>query len=291
MVVEVGIAQSEIIPLYPEHQLKFKNDPNLKEKDISEKADGIIRLRNVTNPTIEIFRPKDKTSDAAVLILPGGGYYILAYDHEGTRIAQEFNKNGITAIVLKYRLPQKELFDNPSEVSLMDSYSAMSYIKSNAEKWGINPEKIGIMGFSAGGHLSTLVSNGVPSGFEASKIIKPKFNILVYPVTTFTKGYALESCYKNLLGETATIENRKQFSSELLVDANTCPTFLVHAGDDEVSHLNSVEYYLALKKNGVKAELHVYEKGGHGFGLNKTGFPVDDWFLMMLNWMKASGYM
>jgi acetyl esterase/lipase len=271
--------------------------PLQKEMDLNEEvvSEGIIRIGNVQIPTIEVYLPaKQIATGQAVVIFPGGGYSILAYDWEGTDFAKWLNSQGIAGIVVKYRLPKSASLTDPKEVPLMDAQRAIRLVRQNASGWNIDPTKVGIMGFSAGGHLastlSTQYSHTVDRAMDAVDALsaRPDFSILVYPVITFVNPAIHSGSMKALLGENQTEELKKRFSAELNVTEETPVTFLVHAGDDTgVPVENSLLYYAALRAKGVSASLHVYPKGGHGFAFGMGKGPVENWRDILLDWMKA----
>jgi acetyl esterase/lipase len=271
--------------------------PLQKEMDLNEEvvSEGIIRIGNVQIPTIEVYLPaKQIATGQAVVIFPGGGYSILAYDWEGTDFAKWLNSQGIAGIVVKYRLPKSASLTDPKEAPLMDAQRAIRLVRQNASDWNIDPTKVGIMGFSAGGHLastlSTQYSHTVDRAMDAIDALsaRPDFSILVYPVITFVNPAIHSGSMKALLGENQTEELKKRFSAELNVTEETPVTFLVHAGDDTgVPVENSLLYYAALRAKGVSASLHVYPKGGHGFAFGMGKGPVENWRDILLDWMKA----
>jgi acetyl esterase/lipase len=228
-----------------------------------------------------------------VLVCPGGGYSILAAEHEGSDLAVWFQQRGIAAFVLKYRLPNPAAMTTQHEVPLMDAMQAMKLIRQNAAKYKIEANKLGVMGFSAGGHLAATLSTHFNKGAGASEAARPDFSILLYPVITFNSSLAHGGSRDNLLGAAKSDELIRYYSNELQVDATTPPAFLVHAQDDTgVPVENSIEYYLALRKNKVPAELHLYPRGGHGFALRTDGKgSVASWPLAMENWLRANGWM
>ncbi|GAB3506034.1 hypothetical protein GCM10027341_38550 [Spirosoma knui] len=230
--------------------------------------DGIQRISNVSVPTITAYLPsKDKATGAAIMVCPGGGYSILASGHEGEDIARWFNTLGIAAFVLKYRLPNEKIMTNQQEVPLMDAMQGIKLIRQNANRYGIQADKIGVIGFSAGGHLAATLSTHYHRGPQASEQAKPNFSILMYPVVTFGDKAHTGSRDK-LLGKNTSPELVAYYSNELQVSSQTPPTFLVHSEDDKTVPVeNSILYYLACLKNGVPAEMHLYSKGGHGYGL------------------------
>ncbi|MEO5910785.1 MAG: alpha/beta hydrolase [Pelobium sp.] len=288
----VGMASllkaQEIMDLYP------GKVPNSKiAKDYIEKADtaanGTIRVGKVSKPQLIAYYPeKEIANGTAVIIFPGGGYSILSINHEGSMIAKEFNTKGITAFILKYRLPSDEIMEDKSIGPLQDAQQAMKVVRENAAKFHIKADKIGIIGFSAGGHLASTLE----THFQKYLIVNPKntslrpdFVILGYPVVTmgeFTHG----GSKNNLLGKNPKAEQIKEFSNELQVTATTPPTFIFHANDDKtVPSENSLDLIKALKQAGVPSELHLYQAGGHGFSLNNKT-TSDEWFERLMNWLK-----
>jgi len=247
-------------------------------------------VRFVSEPTLTIYLPdKEKNTGAAIVICPGGGYAIEAMDHEGYQYAEYLQSRGIAGIVLKYRLPYGH-----HEIPLVDTQYALRTIRYNAREWGIDPVKIGISGFSAGGHLAstsaTHFDNGkANSGDPVEKMTsRPDFAVLIYPVITFNEQWGHMGSRENLIGKNHDLKLIRYYSNELQVTTETPPTFLLLADDDKgVSPRNSIEYYSALKEKGVSAELHIFREGGHGFGMNKTGKPHDQWPDMLISWMKA----
>ncbi|MFT4855288.1 MAG: acetyl esterase/lipase [Algoriphagus sp.] len=284
-------AQNITLPLW-NGTPPLQKEMDLKEEVVSE---GIVRIGNVQIPTIEVYLPaKQIATGQAVVIFPGGGYSILAYDWEGTDFAKWLNSQGIAGIVVKYRLPKSASLTDPKEVPLMDAQRAIRLVRQNASGWNIDPTKVGIMGFSAGGHLastlSTQYSHTVNRTMDAEDALsaRPDFSILVYPVITFVNPAIHSGSMKALLGENQTEELKKRFSAELNVTEETPVTFLVHAGDDTgVPVENSLLYYAALRAKGVSASLHVYPKGGHGFAFGMGKGPVENWRDVLLDWMKA----
>lgn len=282
----------EVINLWPDNAI-----PNaIAGATIIEKsetdANGILRISNVSVPTLTAYLPaKEKATGAAVMICPGGGYAILAASHEGSDIARWFNEMGIAAFVLKYRLPNPQIMTNQQEVPLMDATQGMSIIRKNAARYGIDPTKIGVMGFSAGGHLAATLATHYHRDAKTSELAKPNFAILLYPVITFgEKAHA--GSRNNLLGKQNTsAELIAYYSNELQVSSQTPPSFLVHAEDDKAVPVeNSIDYYLACLKHNIPAEMHLYPKGGHGFGMRTTKLgSVHTWPESCKAWLVSLG--
>jgi acetyl esterase/lipase len=292
LIVLTGIsqlyAQNKSILLYPD------GVPGSKGIHIQEESimtGGITRVKDITEPALFVFQPLKKTSDAAVIICPGGGYGILAIDHEGYDIAAWFNARGMTAFVLKYRLPQDTLFENKEIRPLQDARQAIRIVRGKAADFGVSPDKIGIMGFSAGGHLASTASThfNVQAGENSDSMIsvRPDFSILIYPVITFSDAFTHPGTRENLIGQYPSAEQIEFYSNEKHVTKLTPPTFLISTADDEVAPENSILYFLACRKNKVPVEMHIYEKGGHGYALKKNGLgPVETWPDRLEDWMK-----
>ena len=285
-------AQNQTIPLWNKIPDEIKAT-DYKEKEIIK--DGKLQSTSqVSVPTLSIFIPKEvKPNQTAVVICPGGGYTHLAFEKEGTKVAEWFNSIGITAFVLKYRMPTDLTMKNKSVGPLQDAQEAIRYVRQNAAKWNIDPNKIGILGFSAGGHLASTASTHYDdkvyeSAYKVSA--RPDFSLLIYPVISMENEITHKGSQTNLLGNNPSKELIDSFSNEKKVTSKTPPTFLIHATDDTVViPENSINYYLALKKNGVSAEMHVYEKGGHGFGLGVAD-TSKFWTRDCEEWLKSNGY-
>ena len=275
-----SFSQSMKINLWPEGKIPLRINNTIQEESIST---DIIRIGKVQIPQIEVYLPNKKSATGqGVIICPGGGYSILAYDWEGTDVAKLLNANGIAAFVLKYRLPDSLSSTAPNQVPLMDAQQAMRMVREKASQWNIQPNKIGIMGFSAGGHLAATLS----THFE--KDTRPDFSILIYPVISMDKNITHMGSRTNLIGKNPTDAMIKLYSNELHVTGKTPPSFLIHATDDDgVPVENSLLYYQALKKNKVPAEMHIYPFGGHGFGLANGNKSLDSWPRLMINWLKG----
>ncbi|MDQ6814155.1 MAG: alpha/beta hydrolase [Bacteroidota bacterium] len=271
--------------------------PNYQKTNEKEKSDStdIVRISKVQNPEIAVFIPSKKNATGqAVVICPGGGYGILAYDWEGTDVAKWLNSKGIVGIVLKYRLPDSKSNIVPDKSPLMDAQRAIRMVRANAGKWNIKTDKIGIMGFSAGGHLASTAGTHFDGGNASATdpidrlSSRPDFMILMYPVITMSKPTMHAGSRNNLIGKTPDAQLANFYSAELNVTAETPPTFLAHATDDKgVPVENSLMFYQALKDKNIPAEMHLYPKGGHGFGL-ALGIPeTESWTDRCIDWLRA----
>jgi acetyl esterase/lipase len=283
-----GKAQ-DTLPLYPAGVPGLKPGISIAEEAIT--TDGITRVRHVSEPEIYVFRPEKQTSDAAVIICPGGGYGILAIDHEGSEIAQWFNERGITAFVLKYRLPEDDLFDNPSIRPLEDAQTAIRLVRQQAATYGLRTDRIGVMGFSAGGHLAAMASTACHSDTERT-LSRPDFTLLLYPVISFDEAITHGGSRSNLIGDHPSESEILYYSPDRQVSSCTPPVFLVTAADDPVNPENSIRYFEACRKQHIPAEIHIFEKGGHGYALKKRGLgPVESWPSLMEAWLRERGLM
>jgi acetyl esterase/lipase len=253
-----------------------------EEKDLTKPTEGkvagrrVIRLGNVSTPTLTVYRPaSNKSTGTAVIVCPGGGYHILALDLEGTEVCDWLNSLGVTAVLLKYRVPASKERGG-RRISLQDAQRALSLVRSKVKEWGIDPNRIGMLGFSAGGHLTTsaattFAKRAYEAIDETDKVsCRPDFAVLIYP------AYLLN-------------EKKDGLSAELPVSAETPPMFLAHAADDPVPVEGSLQLSLALKRARVPVELHVYASGGHGFGLRRTNNPCTTWPDRCAEWMKQRG--
>lgn len=238
----------------------------------------ITRLGNVSEPSLTVYHaPADKRTGACILICPGGGYYILAMKHEGSQVAEWLNSLGVTAVVLKYRVPSPK--GEPAQLRpLLDAQRAVSLIRKHAKDWSVDPQRVGVLGFSAGGHLAAWAlcegnrrAQGYP-GVADEPPCRPDFGILIYP------AYLASS-------------DRQREQPAIRADEKPGPVFFVHAADDKLGPENSIEFFLALKKAGVPGELHVFQEGGHGFGMLKQGKPVNDWPARCGEWLRAQGWL
>ncbi len=275
-----------ILPLY---------EGNIPNNIISSKQEvdkGRGRITGITIPQLIVFLPaKPDSLRAAVIICPGGSYAGLAMDHEGYQVAQILNKHSIAAFILKYRIPDDSFMTNKQIAPLQDAERAIQLIREKSIEWNINTKNIGILGFSAGGHLASTLGthyNEVMIENKNNISLRPDFMILLYPVISFDKSIAHLGSRENLIGKNPTEELVNHFSNELQVNSQTPITFIIHASDDnDVPVENSIRLYQSLQKNKVPVEMHIYEKGGHGFGLhNKT--TTDEWFDRLIDWMKMN---
>jgi len=289
-------AQREI-PLYGP---SIPNSRPAADRELADSSGNVNRpgyymLSLVSHPTLTLFLPPpDKANGSAIVICPGGSYSHLAMAHEGKEVARRLNEMGIAAFVLKYRLPSDETMIDRSIGPLQDAQRAIQLVRQHAAGWGVDLHRVGIMGFSAGGHLaSTAGTHFTPSLIDNKDNIslRPDFMILGYPVISFSDSIGHRGSRENLLGKNAAPAKILGYSNELQVTPNTPPTFLVHAGDDKVVVIaNSLRFYEALQHNGVPSELHVYPHGGHGFGLHNPT-TKDDWMDRLQNWMDANGWL
>ncbi len=289
--MQIATAQQEIL-LYNGPIPGAKMPPSTYQEESVTGTDGVLRISKVTSPEMMAYIPA-KPNGTAVIICPGGGYGILAFDKEGVNVAKKFNEIGITAFVLKYRLPSDLIMTDKSMGPLQDALQAIYLVRKNAKAWGISPDKIGVMGFSAGGHLAASLSvhyNDMKVQNQEQISLRPDFSILIYPVISF--GSVTHSgSVKNLLGDEPTESQKRYFSTQNYINAETPPAFLVHANDDATVQVkNSILYNEALTKFKVPAEMHIYQAGGHGFGLHNPT-TKDDWFERLKNWMNANKWL
>jgi len=259
-------------------------------------APGAKGAADGDKPSITIYLPdKDMANGAAVVIFPGGGYGHLAMDHEGHQIAEWLNSFGVAGFIVKYRHSRSGAgYRHPAP--LQDAQRAIRTVRSGAKKWNIDPGRIGIIGFSAGGHLASSLGTHFQQRYSEAKDeidrvgCRPDFMILMYPVISFTKPFTHKGSRKNLLGENPAQELVENLSNENQITSETPPTFLVFGDDDKVVPVeNGVVFYMGLKKAKVPAEMHIYEKGRHGFGLGAGMGPVSSWPLRCTDWMRTRG--
>jgi acetyl esterase/lipase len=283
-----GFSQ-QVIPLYS-GKIPNSKDVGDEEEIVFNKEVDTLAYK-VSNPTLTVFLPPaDKATGSAVIICPGGGYHVLLMTREGCDIAGAFNKLGIAAFVLKYRLPDDRTMINKSTGPLQDAQKAIQVVRKRAAEWNINVNKIGIMGFSAGGHLASTAGTHFDNAVIENKdgiSLRPDFMILVYPVISLTDNIGHIGSREYLLGKTPDEKQIRLFSNEFQVGKTTPPAFIILAGDDTVvSPENSIRFYDALRKNSVPSEIHIYSAGEHGF-LKQPSF--EEWFGRCCFWMKSNG--
>ncbi|WP_395811470.1 alpha/beta hydrolase, partial [Daejeonella sp.] len=261
----------EIISLYD--GIIPNSKPSIDREVSARNKDGLMITRYVSNPTLIWYKPA-KVSDihSAVIICPGGGYGALASSSEGSDVAQALSKLGISAFVLKYRLPDDLIMVDKSIGPLQDAQRSIQLLRENAKEWNIDPSKIGIMGFSAGGHLAASLSTNFSQSLISNPLktsFRPDFSVLIYPVISFTDSLANKGSRDNLIGNNPSEETKRKFSNELQVSAQTPHAFLVHASNDSpVPVANSIVYYQSLLKLKIYSSLILYPGGNHGFGMN-----------------------
>jgi acetyl esterase/lipase len=278
----------EVFPLYASGIPNSKPTPDTEETSVN--SDSITVISNISRPTLTAyFPPAGRANGDAIIICPGGGYSIVAAVHEGADVAKRLNGLGITAFVLKYRIPNKQWMQNPEIGPLQDAQRAIQMVRENTTKWNLNKHRVGILGFSAGGHLASTAATHYKKSYIPNKRkinLRPDFLVLIYPVISFTDSIGHIGSRENLLGKNASQEKIKEYSNELHVTKDTPPTFLVHAKDDKgVDYHNTIAFADALNAHGVFSEVFLYEAGGHGFGLiNKTSDI--DWVDRLDVWLK-----
>jgi acetyl esterase/lipase len=285
-----GNAQDKIV-LYPEGI----------PCNFSETANELVRIKKINhqiaNPQLwyypAVFSEKEVP---AILVIPGGGYKNLAFEHEGIKVAKWLNQSGISAFVLMYRSPYWEPKPCKSKVALLDAQRAMRIIRQRSSQWNIEASKIGVMGFSAGGHLAASLSTqfdlGIPATENQFKKIssRPDFSILIYPVISMRKELTHMGSRKSLLGGDPTKDQIILYSNELQVKSDTPTTLLIHAMDDSVViPENSMLYHKALQENKIPSTLHLMEQGGHGFGISSTNKPTKLWLALAKKWLIQRG--
>ena len=287
---------SSILMLRAQQHIPLYKDsiPNAIDCPFQEERLSTGRIIHVTSPELIAFFPSHPDSlKTAVIICPGGGYQRLAIENEGYNVARALNDIGIAAFVLKYRLPNDTCVTNKKIVPLQDVQQAMYLLKTHSKEYNINAENIGVMGFSAGGHLAAMLSthyNFAAMPFAKDTFLKPNFSVLIYPVITMDDSLAHSGSKARLIGKDAPKNDVDFFSCEHQVNAKTPPTFIVLAADDKVVNPeNSLAYYNALRHNKIPSEIHIYQNGGHGFGLN---LPNDDsWMNRLQKWLSLNHFL
>jgi len=278
-----------IIPFFALAQ----NSPTTVVNLWQDAAPGAKGDTDQDTPTLTVYLPeKSNSTGTGVVIFPGGGYGHLAMDHEGHQVAQWLNSHGIAGFITRYRYSP---YRHP--IPLTDAKRAIRTVRANADKWNINPEKLGVLGFSAGGHLASTTLTHFDMGNPESQDLveqessRPDFGVLVYPVISFTTKYTHEGSKRNLLGENPDQELVKFLSNELQITASTPPTFLMHtSGDTGVPAENSILFYMGLRQFEIPAEMHIYEKGRHGFGLAPDDALLSSWPDRCIDWFRSHGW-
>lgn len=268
------MAQQEPVLLFPDgapgETRKLKQVDDLSGNRVA--GCPVSRVGEVSEPTLTFYpAPADNNSGVTIIVNPGGGYYILAYNLEGTEICKRFNSYGVNCVLVKYRVPRREGLPKHA-APLQDLQRAIAYTRSHAAEWNINPGKIGVLGFSAGGHLAAMASTAyrertyprVDANDDAS--LRPDFTVLVYPAYLSGENFSL--------------------APEVKVDSETPPAIMIQTEDDKDYIDSSLFYYYALKQAGVPAAMHLYTSGGHGYGLRNTGHTVNEWPHRVLSWLR-----
>ena len=286
-----NISAQNVMPLYADSIPNSRSTPD----EEATSNNGVLIISKVSRPTLTAYLPsKTQSSGAAVIICPGGGYSVLAAAHEGSDVAKELMKQGIAAFVLKYRIPDDATMRNKEIGPLQDAQQAIKTVREHAAEWNLDPKRIGIMGFSAGGHLASTAGTHYKTAVIENKngtSLRPDFMILIYPVISFQDSLAHIGSRDNLIGKNSSDEKKNLYSNELQVTADTPPTFLVHASDDDVVKAeNSIAFYEACLKHHVPVEMHLYQNSGHGFGMHLHK-NKDLWMERCMNWMTANGWL
>lgn len=290
--LSAAIETTAVLPLWD------TTPPNHRASDLTEGQRTEYNIQwydRVQTPTVEVRHPsRGASTGQAVVVCPGGGYATLAYDWEGTDTANWLNSLGITAVVLKYRLPEDASNATPWLSPLLDAQRALRFTRAHAAEWGIDPAKVGIMGFSAGGHLAATATTRFDAGDPTAAdpidrlSCRPDFSILIYPVISMAEGVTHGGSRQNLLGDHPTAEQVDHYSNELQVTDDTPPTFLLHSGDDNAVPVeNSLRFYRALVAHHVPAEMHLYPYGGHGFALAVGKGRLQGWTARCADWLAA----
>ena len=282
-------AQVETVPLWDDRIPNAIDKPDYEETQVFE--DSLLsKVMRVSIPSLNIYHPKTPNG-TAIVICPGGGYQHLSMYKEGQKVAEWLNDLGITAVVLKYRLPSDSTMTDKRIGPLQDAQEAMRYVRRHAKAWKVNTNKIGVLGFSAGGHLAATLSTQYDRDIydHDGESARPDFSILVYPVISMQDSITHIGSRRNLLGDNSTKNDLAQYSNEAQITAQTPPAFLAHATNDtSVTDQNSVMYYTSLGAYSVPAELHLYKDGGHGFGMGRIGVHAS-WPNDCERWLRKQG--
>ncbi len=291
-------AQDEYKDLYK--NLYVEAIPNAKTAENRQKTEirrnGTTFTTEISVPTIARFDPPENLKNGTtVIICPGGGYWGVADKHEGSDVAKTLNEWGITVFILRYRMPDTRTMIDPSVGPLQDAQQAIRHVRTIAQSAGLNPERIGIMGYSAGGHLAATTITHFAKNADSTVVdnisVRPDFAMLIYPVISFKEEMTHGGSRTKLLGENPNYKKVLLFSNEEQITAKTPPVFLVHAADDKAVPIeNSLDFYKNCVKNGVLAEMHLYPKGGHGFGMDNKTTP-DRWTDRLKNWLDGMGFL
>ncbi|WP_173811090.1 alpha/beta hydrolase [Hymenobacter caeli] len=282
-------------PVLPLYTGSIPNSIPTATQEKSTPENGNVHVTNVVQPSLTVYVPPIGTANGtSIIVCPGGSYAFLSMTNEGTEVAQRLTGMGITVFILKYRLPNDALQPDKSIAPLLDAQQALRLVRQQAPKYNLNPERIGLMGFSAGGHLAATAGTQFahpvgPNPGPAS--VRPAFLMLIYPVISFADSIGHANSRVNLLGNNPPAAQRVQYSADRQVTAQTPPTFLVHAQDDPLVKVqNSLAFYEACLHHGVPAEVHLFAKGGHGFGLHNAS-TTDDWSERLREWLAANGWL
>jgi len=292
-----GIRWDQFIPppptTMPLYSGEIPNSTNAPDQELTQSIGGLgVGIEKVSRPALIIYLPaKIKASGSAIVIFPGGGYVGESYQYEGTSIAEVFRDHGLAAIIVKYRLPSDVTMKDKSVGPVQDAEQAIRVVREHAAEWQIDPGKVGIIGFSAGGHLASTLGTHFEKNYlgdAARANFRPDFMILVYPVISMTDALAHRGSREALLGKNPTAAQIQEFSNELHVSENTPPTLLLHASDDGLVDVdNSVVFYEALHHHHVSAQMVLFRQGQHGFFL----FPRDEWLQQVYAWLMQNDWM
>ena len=286
----------QILPLYGDQQIpNSKPGPDEEKVDTSTKPPIRLSYSKVSHPTLAVYLPPAGTANGtAVVVCPGGGYVHLAMTHEGIDVAHWLNSLGITAFVLKYRLPSDETMIDKTIGPLQDAQRAIQLVRQRAGDWGVDANRVGIIGFSAGGHLASTAGTHFDQAVIDNKdhiSLRPDFMLLLYPVISFSDSIGHRGSRDCLIGKNPDAAKVLAYSNELRVTEQTPPAFVVHAEDDKTVMVgNSIHFYEALVRSHVPAELHIFPKGGHGFGLHNPTSGADQWPDRAAEWMRVNGW-